>query len=62
MLAVKYKIKIIYSPKYHCELNATESLWCSQKAFVRSRTDQSFDRMIKLISESRTYLLKDKLP
>ncbi|CAF1539185.1 unnamed protein product [Didymodactylos carnosus] len=43
MLGIKYKIKIIDCPKYHCEQNAIEDLWCNQKAFVRSRTDQSFD-------------------
>lgn len=55
MLAVKYNVKVIYCPKYHCELNAIEGLWCNQKAFVRSRTDQSFEKMIKLISDSRIH-------
>ncbi|CAF1621799.1 unnamed protein product, partial [Didymodactylos carnosus] len=45
MLAVKYSIKIIYCPKYHCELNAVEGLWSNQKAYVRSRTDQTFDKI-----------------
>ena len=61
MLAVKYNVKIIYGPKYHCELNAIEGLWCHQKAFVRSRTDQSFDKMIKLISESRINFVERKI-
>ncbi|CAF4180647.1 unnamed protein product [Rotaria sp. Silwood2] len=34
MLGTKYKVTIIYCPKYHCELNAIEGLWCNQKAFV----------------------------
>ncbi|CAF2942530.1 unnamed protein product [Rotaria sp. Silwood2] len=58
MLPSKYDMKIIYCPKYHCELNATEGLWCNQKAFVRSRTDQSFDKMIRLIADSRTHLVE----
>ena len=49
MLAIKYKVKIIYSPKYHRELNAIEGLWCHQKAFVCARSDQSFDKMVRLI-------------
>ncbi|CAF3478732.1 unnamed protein product [Rotaria sp. Silwood2] len=53
MLAVKYNINIIFCPKYHCELNAIEGLWCCQKAYVRSRTNQTFEKMIKSISESR---------
>ncbi|CAF1560638.1 unnamed protein product, partial [Didymodactylos carnosus] len=61
MLGIKYKIKIMYCPKYHCELNAIEGLWSNQKAFVRSRTDQSFDKMIKLISESRINFAERKI-
>ncbi|CAF4503702.1 unnamed protein product, partial [Didymodactylos carnosus] len=61
MLGIKNKIKIIYCPKYHCELNAIEGLWCNQKGFVRSRTDQSFDKMIKLISESRINFVERKI-
>ncbi len=61
MLAVKYNIKIIYCPKYHCELNAIEGLWCNQKAYVRSRTDQTFDKMIRLISESRINFVGRKI-
>ncbi|CAF1225955.1 unnamed protein product [Didymodactylos carnosus] len=61
MLAVKYSIKIIYCRKYHCELNAIEGLWCNQKAYVRSRTDQTFDKMIKLISESRINFVQRKI-
>ncbi|CAF3861221.1 unnamed protein product, partial [Rotaria sp. Silwood1] len=61
MLGAKYKINIIYCPKYHCELNAIEGLWCNQKAFVRSRTDQSFEKMIKLISDSRIHFVERKI-
>ena len=52
MLASKYNVKIIYCPKYHCELDAIESLWCNQKAFVRSLSDQSTEKVIKLIADS----------
>ena len=61
MLATKYNVKIIYCPKYHCELNAIEGLWCNQKAYVRSRTDQSFETMIKLISESRKHFVEREI-
>jgi hypothetical protein len=61
MLAIKYNVKIIYCPKYHCELNAIEGLWCNQKAFVRSRTDQSFEKMIKLISDSRIHFVEREI-
>ena len=51
-------MKIIYCPKYHCELNAIEGLWRNQKAFVRSRTDQSFGKRIRLIANSRTHFIE----
>lgn len=54
-LAKKYGVKIIFCPKYHCEINPVEGLWCNQKKFVRSRTDQTFDRMKQLIQESRKH-------
>ncbi|CAF1299418.1 unnamed protein product [Didymodactylos carnosus] len=56
--ASKYTVKIIYCPKYHCESNAIEGLWCNQKAFVRSRTDQSFEKLIKLIADSRIHFVE----
>ncbi|CAF1405131.1 unnamed protein product [Adineta ricciae] len=28
-LALKYKVNVIFCPRYHCELNAIEGLWCS---------------------------------
>ena len=49
----RYNVKLIYVPKYHCELNPIEGLWCHQKRYVRTRTDQSFEKMILLIEESR---------
>lgn len=61
MLAGKYNVKIVYCPKYHCELNAIEGLWCNQKAFVRSRSDQTFEKMIKLIADSRTHFAERQI-
>ena len=58
MLASKYNVKIIYGPKYHCELNAIEGLWCNQKAFIRSCRGQTFGKMIKLIADSRVHFLE----
>ncbi len=34
-LAKKHGVKIIWCPKYHCELNPIEGLWCYSKRFVR---------------------------
>lgn len=34
-LAREYGITIVFCPKYHCELNPIEGLWCEQKRVVR---------------------------
>ncbi len=52
-LAGKYGVTIKFCPKFHCELNCIEGLWCSQKLFVRRKTDQTYNTMLKLIVESR---------
>ena len=54
-LAEKYQIKIIFNPKYHCELNPIEGVWCSRKRFVRQKSDQIFRTMLRLIPDSRVH-------
>ena len=61
MLAIKYKVKIIYCPKYHYALNAIEGLWCHQKVFVHACSDQSFDKMMRLMPESCISLVERKI-
>ena len=53
MLARKYQMKIIFCPKFHCELNAIEGLWCDMKRYIRAKTDQTFPTMLRLIPQSR---------
>ena len=58
-LADNYGVKITYSPKYHCELNPIESLWCDNKRYVRTHTDQNYKTMLILIKEARKdFILK----
>ena len=52
-LAAKYYMKIIFNPKYHCEMNPIEGLWCSMKRFIRQKNDQTFSTMLVLIPASR---------
>ena len=52
MLARKYQMKIIFCPKFRCELNAIEGLWCHMKRYVRAKTDQTFPTMLRLIPQS----------
>jgi len=46
-------VKIIFSPKFHSELNPIEGLWCYMKQYIRKLTDQSFKMLIDLIPLSR---------
>ena len=52
VLAEKYNIRIIFCPKFHCELNPIEGLWCFMKNYIRKNTDQSFVKMRNLSDES----------
>ncbi len=52
-LAGKYGATIKFCPKFHCELNCIEGLWCSQKMYVCRKTDQTYNTIRKLIVESR---------
>lgn len=52
-LAQRYNIKIIYCPKYHCELNPFEGVWCWMKQYIRKRSDQTYNTMLVLVDESR---------
>ena len=64
-LATKYRMKIIFNPKYHFKSNFIEGHWWSIKCFIRQKTDQNCPTMLGLISESREYSfeknLQDKL-
>ena len=41
-LAAKYNMKIIFNPKYHCEMNPIEGLWRSMKRFIRQKKRSNF--------------------
>ncbi len=60
-LASTYGIRILFCPKYHCELNPIEGLWCDQKYFVRKQSNQNFNRMCELIKESRNDFIRKNL-
>jgi hypothetical protein len=60
-LAEKYGVKIMFCPKFHCELNPTEGLWCNQKQYIRKRTDQTFIGLHKLLVDSRVHFLERQI-
>lgn len=51
-LASKYDINIIWCPKYHCELNPIEGVWCDSKRYVRSQNEQDYNKLLLLIEAS----------
>ena len=51
-LAADYNVKIIWCPKFHCELNPIEGLWCHSKQHVRSENEQDFGKLLDLIKQS----------
>ena len=34
--------RVMFIPKFHCELNPIERVWCHPKSYTRSRCDYSF--------------------
>ena len=43
---------LIYLPKFHCELNCIEHLWCSAKAYARTRCTYSFPALKAIVPEA----------
>jgi transposase len=60
-LASKYNVKVVYLPKFHCELNPIEGVWAHEKQFIRKNTDQSFDELRRLVNLSRNNLKNSPL-
>ena len=53
ILAEKYGIILLFWPKFHCELNPIESLWCFLKQYIRKRSDRTYEIMMKLLEEAK---------
>ena len=51
-LAQRYKINIIWCPKFHCELNPIEGVWCALKRYVRKHNEQDYSKLLTLILEA----------
>jgi transposase len=61
----KSNIKLVWCPKYHCELNPIEGFWCYLKRYVRKNNDQNYktfnNLIIKSMKESQESTLHCKL-
>jgi hypothetical protein len=57
-IAKKYKnIKIIFVPKFHCELNPSEGVWAFGKSHTRRNNDtSSLDNFLNLLDETKNII------
>ncbi|CAF3387027.1 unnamed protein product [Rotaria socialis] len=60
-LAAEYNIKIIFTPKYHCETNLIEGYWCHSKQYIRKHTDQSFQKLTTLMPEAKANFIQKQV-
>ena len=60
-LAEKYGVKVIFIPKYHCELNPIEGLWFQLKYYIRKHSDQTFPKMKSLMTLPREVFIKKRI-
>jgi hypothetical protein len=59
-LAKNFGVRIIWVPKFHCELNPIEGLWCYLKFYVRKNNDQDYSKFFGLIDKAiEVYLEKN---
>ncbi len=58
ILAEKYGVELVFFPKYHCELNPIEGLWCFEKVHIRKNTDGTFENLVELIESTKDMFIK----
>ena len=51
----------MFVPKFHCELNAIEGVWCYEKEFVRKYSDQTFNKMLQLIPQAKASFIENSI-
>ena len=51
----------MFVPKFHCELNAIEGVWCYEKEFVRKYSDQTFNKMLQLILQAKANFIENNI-
>ena len=51
----------IYYPKYHCELNPIERVWCQSKKYTRAYADGTITRLRKIVPEGLNSVTQDQI-
>jgi hypothetical protein len=60
-VAAEYNVKIVFTPKFHCETNPIEGYWCHSKQYIRKHTDQNFQRLIALMPEAKGNFIQKQI-
>ena len=60
-MGVKYGIRIIFAPKFHCETNPIEGFWCHSKQFIRKNTDQTFPTLVSLMLKAKQNFIEREI-
>ena len=45
--------RVMFVPKFHCEINPIECVWCHAKQYTRAHCDYSFQGLKAIINEFR---------
>ena len=51
-LAKEFGHVIVWAPKFTCELNPIEGLWCDTKKYVRKYNEQDYSKLFRLIEKA----------
>ncbi len=51
----------LYLPKFHCELNPIESVWCHSKKHTRGHCNGTIVRLRKIVPESLSLVCDDTI-
>lgn len=52
VLAEKYGQRVVWLPKFHCELNPIERVWCQSKQYTRQHTQYNMAGLKNTVAES----------
>ena len=51
----------IYYPKYHCELNPIEHVWCQSKKYTRAYADGTITKLRKIVPQGLISVTLDQI-
>ena len=58
-MILNYSHRVMFLPKFYCELNPIEHLWCHAKHYTHSHCDYSFPNLKKIIDTALDSMIVD---